>query len=82
LFNIGITIVFQPSLPKTQIRGATFLINDKPCIVITDFNKNYATIWFALIHELHHVLFDLETIDKKIIAAIARGEVPHVQINY
>ena len=64
LFNIGITIVFQPSLPKTQIRGATFLINDKPCIVITDFNKNYPTIWFALIHELHHVLFDLETIEK------------------
>lgn len=64
LFNIGITVVFQPSLPKTQIRGATFLINNKPCIVITDFNKNYATIWFALIHELHHVLFDLETIEK------------------
>jgi HTH-type transcriptional regulator/antitoxin HigA len=38
LFNIGITVVFQPSLPKTQIRGATFLIKNKPCIVITDFN--------------------------------------------
>lgn len=64
LHNIGVTVVFQPSLPKTQIRGATFFINNKPCIVITDFNKNYATIWFALIHELHHVLFDLETIQK------------------
>ncbi|OJX34144.1 MAG: hypothetical protein BGO86_02415 [Chryseobacterium sp. 36-9] len=64
LYNIGVTVVFQPLLPKTQIRGATFFINDKPCIVITDFNKNYATIWFALIHELHHVLFDLETIQK------------------
>lgn len=64
LYNIGITIVFQPSLPKTQIRGATFLIKNKPCIVITDFNKNYSTIWFALIHELYHVLFDLETIEK------------------
>lgn len=64
LYNIGVTVVFQPSLPKTQIRGATFLINGKPCIVITDFNKNYATIWFALIHELHHVLFDLDTIEK------------------
>jgi len=63
LFNIGVTVVFQPSLPKTQIRGATFFINDKPCVVITDFNKNYATIWFALIHELNHVLFDLETIE-------------------
>jgi Zn-dependent peptidase ImmA (M78 family) len=39
-------------------------VNHKPCIVITDFNKNYATIWFALIHELHHVLYDLETIEK------------------
>ncbi len=62
LYNIGVTVVFQPSLPKTQIRGATFFINDKPCVVITDFNKNYATIWFALIHELHHILFDLDTI--------------------
>lgn len=64
LFHVGITVIFQPLLPKTQIRGATFIVNDKPCIVITDFNKNYATIWFALIHELHHVLYDMETIEK------------------
>lgn len=64
LYNVGITVVFQPMLPKTQIRGATFVINGKPCIVITDLNKNYATIWFALIHELHHVLFDLELLQK------------------
>ena len=63
LFNIGVTVVFQPSLPKTQIRGATFFIKNKPCVVITDLNKNYATVWFALIHELNHVLFDLETIE-------------------
>jgi HTH-type transcriptional regulator/antitoxin HigA len=64
LYNVGVTVVFQPLLPKTQIRGATFVVNNKPCIVITDFNKNYATIWFALIHELHHVLYDLEVIEK------------------
>lgn len=64
LFNVGVTVIFQPSLPKTQIRGATFVMNGKPCIVITDLNKNYATIWFALIHELHHVLYDLEVIGK------------------
>ena len=29
LYNTGVTIVFQPSLPKTQIRGATFLIKNK-----------------------------------------------------
>ncbi len=60
LYNIGVTVIFQPMLPKTQIRGATFLINSKPCIIVTDLNKNYPTIWFSLIHELHHVLFDLE----------------------
>ena len=64
LYNIGVTVVFQPKLPKTQIRGATFVINNKPCIVITDLNKNYATVWFALIHELHHALFDLEIIER------------------
>lgn len=64
LYHIGVTVIFQPSLPKTQIRGATFFINNKPCIVVTDLNKNYATLWFALIHELHHVLFDLDTIQK------------------
>ena len=60
LYNIGVTVVFQPMLPKTQIRGATFIVNGKPCIIVTDLNKNYATIWFALLHELHHALFDLE----------------------
>ena len=60
LYNVGVTVVFQPMLPKTQIRGATFLINNKPCIVLTDLNKSYPTIWFALMHELHHVLFDLD----------------------
>jgi len=64
LFNIGITVVFQPLLPKTQIRGATFYINGRPCIVITDYKKSYPTFWFALIHELHHVLFDLEIIER------------------
>lgn len=60
LYNVGVTVVFQPMLPKTQIRGATFFINEKPCIVVTDLNKSYPTIWFALIHELHHVLYDLD----------------------
>lgn len=62
LYNVGVTVIFQKHLSKTQIRGATMLVNDKPCIAITDLNKNYATIWFALLHELHHVLYDLDMI--------------------
>lgn len=61
LYNIGITVILQKYLSKTQVRGATFVINNnKPCIVITDFNDSYATIWFALLHELYHVAYDFE----------------------
>jgi len=62
LYCIGITIIYQPYLPTVQVRGATFFVNNKPCIVLTDLQKNYPTIWFALIHEIHHILYDLEII--------------------
>jgi Zn-dependent peptidase ImmA (M78 family) len=64
LYHVGLTIIYQPYLPTVQVRGATFLVNGKPCIVLTDLNKSYPTIWFALMHELHHVLYDLETIER------------------
>lgn len=64
LYNIGVTVIFQKYLMTTQVRGATFIINEKPCVVITDFNKNYPTLWFTLLHELNHVLFDFDTIEK------------------
>lgn len=66
LFNIGITVIYQPYLPTVQVRGATLIVNNKPCIVLTDYNKSYPTIWFALIHELHHVLYDLEDIERRV----------------
>ena len=62
LYNVGVTVIFQSYLTTTHVRGATFVINDKPCIVITDYLKRYPTIWFTLLHELHHVLFDFEAI--------------------
>ncbi|CAL2104588.1 conserved protein of unknown function [Tenacibaculum sp. 190130A14a] len=62
LYNVGVTVVFQNYLSTTQVRGATFIVNEKPCLVLTDFNKSYPSIWFTLLHELHHVLFDFELI--------------------
>ncbi|MDO6737346.1 ImmA/IrrE family metallo-endopeptidase [Wenyingzhuangia sp. 2_MG-2023] len=62
LYNVGVTVVFQDYLSTTQVRGGTFIIDDKPCIVLTDFNKSYPTLWFTLLHELHHVLFDFDLI--------------------
>jgi HTH-type transcriptional regulator / antitoxin HigA len=60
LYNIGITVIAQTNLPNVQVRGATFIVKNKPCIVLTDLIKNYGTVWFSLLHELYHVLYDLE----------------------
>jgi HTH-type transcriptional regulator/antitoxin HigA len=58
LYCLGVTVIFQPYMPTLHLRGATFAVHDKPCIVITDYKGYYPTLWFALIHELFHVLFD------------------------
>lgn len=62
LYKLGVTIIYQPPLPSLHLRGATFAVNDKPCIVLTNYVGFYGTLWFALIHELFHVLFDWEEI--------------------
>lgn len=62
LYRAGVTVLINPYLDKTQLRGATFIVNNKPCIVLQDFNKSYDTIWFALLHELCHIIKDLSTI--------------------
>lgn len=64
LFQVGVTVIYQPPLPTLQLRGATFSHNRKPCIVLTDYRGFYATLWWALIHELFHVLFDWEEIQE------------------
>ncbi len=63
LFRAGVTVLVNPYIGKTQIRGATFIVDGKPCIVLQDFRKAYDTIWFALAHELCHVVKDLELIN-------------------
>jgi HTH-type transcriptional regulator/antitoxin HigA len=60
LYNLGVTVIVQSYLTKTQVRGGTFVVKGKPCIVITDFNKSYPHLWFALMHELYHVYYDFE----------------------
>lgn len=62
LYRIGVTVIYQPPLQALQLRGATFAVNDKPCIVLTNYQGFYPTLWFALVHELYHVLFDWQEI--------------------
>jgi len=65
LYKIGISVIYQPSFSSLHLRGATFSVNSKPCVILTNYRGFYATLWFALVHELFHVLFDWEEIFAK-----------------
>lgn len=63
LFKVGVNCIFIPKNYKNlHIRAATFCINDKPCIALTNYKDFYPTLWFSLFHELYHVLYDWEEI--------------------
>lgn len=64
LYNIGITVIFQDHISNDPIRSGTFIINNKPCIVITDYSKSYPIKWFALLHELYHILYDYDVLER------------------
>lgn len=66
LFKCGVTVIFQQRIEGLQIRGATMVINNKPCVVLSDHKKNYPTLWFALLHELYHVLYDFDKIEQNV----------------
>jgi HTH-type transcriptional regulator / antitoxin HigA len=66
LFKLGITFIIVPKLTTDiHVRGATLSINDKPCIVLTKYTDFYGSMWFALVHELYHVLYDWPEIQKQ-----------------
>lgn len=62
LYNLGITVVIHPALSLSGARGLTIESKGKPSIILTDIGKKYSTLWFTLIHELYHVVFDWEDI--------------------
>ncbi|WP_289202684.1 ImmA/IrrE family metallo-endopeptidase [Bacteroides acidifaciens] len=62
LYRLGITVIYQPTIKDLHLRGATLVVNDKPCIILSDYNNRYPTVWFALLHELCHVLSHLDLI--------------------
>lgn len=73
LFCVGVTVIYQSSIEKLQVRGATISVNGRPCVVISDVNKKYATLWFALLHELYHVLFDFDDIKTRVYHTSGEG---------
>lgn len=64
LFKLGITAIYEPYLTTIYVRGATIPVNNKPSIILTDYRNYYPSLWFSLMHEIYHVLFDWEEIRK------------------
>ncbi len=80
LFKLGVTLIIVPKFaPDIHVRGATFSYRDKPCIALTKYTKFYGTMWFALIHELYHVLYDWDEIKKE--EYHFSGEAESIRIN-
>lgn len=60
LYVVGVNVIVQKYVSKTSVKGATFIVNQKPCIILTDFYGKYDMLWFTLFHELCHIYYDLE----------------------
>jgi HTH-type transcriptional regulator / antitoxin HigA len=59
LYRLGVTVIYQERTQGlNKLNGATFQVNGKPCIVLSNYMGFYPTLWFSLIHELFHALFD------------------------
>jgi len=58
LNSMGVGLVLVEAVPTSKIRGATTLINNIPAIFMTSRYKKLDSFYFALIHEIHHLLND------------------------
>ncbi len=54
-YQKGLTVIVQPC---KNIAAGILWVNQKPCIVISNPNGTYHELWFSLLHELYHVLFE------------------------
>ncbi len=75
LYDCGVTVIVESYVTQTHIRGGTFISSDgKPYIFLTKHPPYYDTLWFALLHELCHVLFDLDIIRSGIGSHLTGGD--------
>lgn len=54
--DVGVKVVYTPSLPKAPICGSTRWLNDTPLIQLTGrYNRN-DSFWFTFFHEAGHII--------------------------
>lgn len=68
LFNEhGIYLIIQDALKGTKVRGAMDVRGNNPVIYMTKFNKEKASFYFALYHEIGHIKSDYNIAKNRII---------------
>ncbi|MEG0948747.1 MAG: hypothetical protein RR303_07580 [Bacteroidales bacterium] len=65
LYSLGISVITQSYLKNTRAFGCTMILDDKPCIIITDQGKTYHKLWLTLLHELYHIINDWDYLENK-----------------
>lgn len=56
LLDVGVVLVVEPHLPKTQLDGAAMLYGDVRVVGMTLRYDRIDNFWFVLVHELVHVI--------------------------
>lgn len=57
LSDCGVSLVFEPHLPKTYVTGVSYKITpDKAIIMLSDRGKKDDILWFTLFHEIAHLI--------------------------
>lgn len=56
LNQLGIYLVLQEALPNSKVRGALTTYRKNPAIFLSDRFKTHDHIWFALLHEIGHLI--------------------------
>lgn len=61
LLELGIVLIYEPSIPKMKLDGAVFnLSSDRPVIALSLRYPQLDKFWFTLMHELAHVVLHYE----------------------
>jgi addiction module HigA family antidote len=56
LNQLGIYLVIRPAIVNAKIRGVIDTINGHPAIIVSGRYKTHDNVWFAMIHEIAHLL--------------------------
>lgn len=54
--ELGLALVFVPSLPNARVNGATYWLRGTPVVQLSDRYKRDDIFWFTFFHEIGHIL--------------------------